>query len=424
MLGVPQVIARSLRVLILGLGVVALVGLGRPDPGAAQVELKVKGADLCFPCHAELKQKFSGPNVHTPVKTGDCEGCHNPHAARFPKLLAKQGSDLCFSCHTMTKAAFAKKVVHRPVKEGQCTACHDPHAGPEKFQLTKAGAGLCVSCHAKLAGKPKKVSHAPFKDGECLLCHDPHASDQRALLTSPSTQLCQSCHDLKAPRVSRAHAPFSVDGARCEQCHNAHGSDGKALANTVSHPPFAQGRCGACHQVGSPDPRKTVLSGKDLCLICHANMAQEMKKKTTHPPVAAGQCTVCHQPHGSEIKGLLVGNERGVCLTCHRKVEERIKVSRSVHPEKAGEGRCTICHAPHSSDQPKLASAEPLKVCASCHASHAGLSHPMGVGILDPRTQKTLTCLSCHDVHGSALPSLLTFAKERALCIQCHKALR
>lgn len=153
-------------------------------------------------------------------------------------------------------------------------------------------------------------------------------------------------------------------------------------------------------------------------------MAQEMRKKGAHAPVAKGQCTACHQPHGSGSKGLLVDTERDVCLTCHQKVEERFKASRSVHPEKAGEGRCTVCHAPHTSEQPRLAAGEPLKVCASCHASHAGLSHPMGAGITDPRTQKTLTCLSCHDVHGTALPNLLTFAKERALCIQCHKALR
>jgi predicted CXXCH cytochrome family protein len=398
--------------------------LGAAAPTAAQVNLKAKGADLCLPCHAELKQKFSGPNVHTPVKQGDCEGCHNPHAARFPKLLARQGGDLCFSCHTKAKAAFAKKVVHRPVKDGQCGACHDPHAGREKFQLAKSGGDLCLGCHDTMVEKPRKTSHEPFKNGECLLCHDPHASDQRDLLTGRSAELCQSCHDVKSPRVQRAHSPFSVERAACEKCHNPHSSDGKALAKRVSHKPFADGRCGSCHQVGSPDPKRTVLSGQDLCLTCHPAMAQQMRKKGAHKPVAGGQCTACHQPHGSESKGLLVDREREVCLGCHQKVEQRFKASRSVHPEKAGEGRCTVCHVAHVAELPKLAAGEPLKVCASCHASHAGLSHPMGAGILDPRNQKPLTCLSCHDVHGTALPNLLTFPKERALCIQCHKALR
>lgn len=424
MLGVPQVIP-SLNGFLVGVVTLIVAALGGwPVEAQAQVELKAKGADLCFPCHAELKQKFAQGHVHAPVKMGGCESCHNPHAARFPKLLSQKGAALCFACHAKAKEEFAKKVVHRPLKDGQCTACHDPHAGPEKFQLKKAGGELCLTCHARMAEKPKKVSHAPFEVGECLLCHNPHASDQNALLNDRSSILCQSCHDLQDARPKRAHTPFSVANVACEQCHNPHGSDGKALAKTVSHPPFAQGRCGACHQVGSPDPRQTILGGKDLCLTCHPKMADELTKKVTHPPVAGGQCTACHAPHGSEVKGLLIRNERETCLGCHQKVEERFRTSRSVHPEKAGEGRCTVCHTPHGSAQPKLVANEPLKVCASCHGSHAALSHPMGAGILDPRTQKTLTCLSCHDVHGTALPSLLTFAKERALCIQCHKALR
>jgi predicted CXXCH cytochrome family protein len=419
-----QAMRRLLRTLLPGLGVLALAGLVPAAPAAAQ-ELKAQGADVCFPCHAELKQKFAQPHVHAPVAMGACTSCHNPHAARFPKLLAEPGGELCFTCHTKEKAVFAKKEVHRPVKDGQCTACHDPHAGPEKFQLVKTGGALCLTCHAKMVEKPKKVAHLPFEIGECLLCHNPHASDRRALLTDASTTLCQSCHDLEDPRVSRAHFPFKVERAACEQCHNPHGSDGKALAKTVRHPPFAQGRCGACHDTGGPNPVKTVLPGKDLCLSCHAGITQQLKKTgSSHAPVTAGQCTVCHQPHGSEAKGLLQDREREVCLGCHTKVEERWETSRSVHPEKAGEGRCTICHTPHAADQPRLVAGEPLKVCAACHAGHASMAHPMGAGIVDPRTQRTLTCLSCHDVHGTPLPMLMTFARERELCIQCHKALR
>ena len=47
-----------------------------------------------------------------------------------------------------------------------------------------------------------------------------------------------------------------------------------------------------------------------------------------------------------------------------------------------------------------------------------------GPGTIDPRTQKPVVCLSCHDPHGTAHPMFLVAAKERALCIQCHKALR
>ncbi len=408
------------------IAVLAFLAGGATSQGRAQGQqprTKASGSDLCFPCHAELKQKFAQPNVHTPVKMGMCESCHNPHAARFPKLLAKKGADLCFSCHARAKVVFAKKTVHAPVKDGNCGACHDPHASKEKFQLAKSGADLCLGCHTKLA-TPRKVSHAPFAAGDCLGCHDPHATDQHALLVKTSAQLCQNCHDLREPKVRRAHGNFRIDQARCEQCHDPHSSDGKALAKAVTHPPFAQGRCGNCHDTSSPDPLKTVLAGKDLCMVCHAAVSQDLKKKVVHKPVAGGQCTSCHQPHASNDKGLLVDDERQVCLGCHQKVEERFRASRSFHPAKGPAQRCTSCHAPHASDEPNMFAGDSLKVCSGCHGRHSTLSHPMGPGTIDPRTQKTLNCLSCHDPHGTAQPVFLTAGKERALCIQCHKALR
>lgn len=424
--GVSQAIGpKSWSAIVVGLAVLVLVVGAGTDPASAQVQLKAEGAELCLPCHAELEKRFAQGHVHTPVAMGLCQSCHNPHAAKFPKLLVRQGADLCFSCHGKAEAAFKKKVVHRPVKDGQCTACHDPHAAPEKFQLARAGAQLCLTCHARLAETPRKVAHPPFEAGDCLLCHEPHASDQRALLTSPSGELCQFCHDLSDPKVKRAHGPFPVAQARCEQCHDPHGSDHKGLAKAVTHPPFAQGRCGSCHQVNAPDPRQTILSGKDLCLTCHAKLAQtDLRRKQIHVPVEAGLCTTCHSPHASALKALLVERERTLCLDCHTEVEERFKTARAAHPEKAADGRCTACHTPHGSDQPNLFAGEPLKVCASCHGQHAALSHPMGAGIADPRTQKTLDCMSCHDPHGTAFPAFVTHAKERQLCVQCHKGLR
>jgi predicted CXXCH cytochrome family protein len=45
----------------------------------------------------------------------------------------------------------------------------------------------------------------------------------------------------------------------------------------------------------------------------------------------------------------------------------------------------------------------------------------MGAGVKDPRTNETLTCLSCHDPHGTQFASFVPFSKERELCIQCHR---
>jgi predicted CXXCH cytochrome family protein len=215
-----------------------------------------------------------------------------------------------------------------------------------------------------------------------------------------------------------------MDNVACEQCHNPHGSDNKGLIKSIAHQPFAQGRCGNCHQVTGSDPRKTNLTGKDLCLTCHAKMAQVLKEKQVHPPVAGGQCTACHTPHASEVKGLIRAKERGVCLTCHTTVEERFRAAKAFHPEQAAEGRCTACHKPHSSDRPRLLAGDPLKLCGGCHATHAALSHPMGSSIIDPRNNEPVTCLSCHGPHGTAYPRFLRGSQRRDLCIECHKQYR
>ncbi|NIN99728.1 MAG: cytochrome C, partial [Anaerolineae bacterium] len=64
----------------------------------------------------------------TPVKGKNCVGCHNPHTAKAPGLLPQSGAALCFRCHTKEQKDFAKAFVHAPVKNGQCQRCHAPHA--------------------------------------------------------------------------------------------------------------------------------------------------------------------------------------------------------------------------------------------------------------------------------------------------------
>jgi predicted CXXCH cytochrome family protein len=96
------------------------------------------GRDCATPATRSCRAKFSQANVHAPVKLGMCDSCHNPHTARFPKLLAKKGAELCYTCH-QDEAAWSQGSVHTPIKEGNCLACHDPHASPNKFEAEEDG---------------------------------------------------------------------------------------------------------------------------------------------------------------------------------------------------------------------------------------------------------------------------------------------
>ena len=57
------------------------------SPAMAKMELRAKGMELCYKCHEDLKTDFKKAHVHTPVKEGNCIGCHNPHTSDHGKLL-------------------------------------------------------------------------------------------------------------------------------------------------------------------------------------------------------------------------------------------------------------------------------------------------------------------------------------------------
>ena len=97
------------------------------------------------------------------------------------------------------------------------------------------------------------------------------------------------------------------------------------------------------------------------------------------------------------------------------------------------EGECLACHDPHGSAEPRLLKTPLNQMCFECHEAGAfkvhavtgvslGGSHPLS-GATDPsRKGERLSCVSCHDPHGSDSPRLWRFKAENAfdLCGHCH----
>ncbi len=100
----------------------------RPRPSPEKHKLK-KGAEgqLCLGCHAKLERELAKPSVHTPVKSRQCTGCHNPHASQHGKLLSDEIGPTCLSCHRDVVPAKARSA-HAPAASGDCASCHAPHA--------------------------------------------------------------------------------------------------------------------------------------------------------------------------------------------------------------------------------------------------------------------------------------------------------
>jgi DmsE family decaheme c-type cytochrome len=381
----------------------------------------------CLRCHAGFKERLEKPFVHTPLRQGECTGCHNPHTSDHGKLLAAGPTGVCSTCHDMTPAQ--AKSAHKPVAEGKCIDCHDGHSSNEKYLLTKPATQMCAGCHTKLAeaASSAKVPHHPVTQG-CGTCHTPHASASPALLKKGVPGLCTDCHKTNRPMFAKAHRNYPVAATRCTECHDPHGSERKGILYNDVHAPVARGNCGACHE--EPNHPKRFAPKKaaaELCRGCHAETVSLMfDKNRVHQPVHdETACLNCHAAHASSQPALLKGGQRAVCGSCHPDSLTREARSPTTHPP-VREGSCTKCHEAHASDGPLLMkTANSVDTCGTCHEWQRHSSHPLGDKVKDPRNPNlSVQCLSCHRAHGTEFQHLMPYRATSDLCVACHQTFR
>ena len=385
------------------------------------------GGRVCLECHADFKEAVAQPFVHTPVKTGNCAGCHDPHASDHGKLLEADPNRICAKCHPNVVPKDAASI-HDPVGQGNCVQCHDPHASKNRYNLRLAGNELCLGCHKDL-GKSVEASefqHAPAQR-DCLACHDPHASRTRALLAKVEPDLCLRCHNPALPIFSKAHAGYPVAKSRCTSCHDPHGSSNRGILWASVHRPVATRMCAQCHEgASSPNAVRTRKAGSDLCRGCHNDLFNETfaKNRIHWPVVDATGCRNCHSPHASKTPKLLLTPPKTLCGSCHADAVARQEKSATKHPPVA-DGACSTCHAPHSSNSAfLLAAADVSALCGTCHDWQQHSSHPLGEKVADQRNRNlTLDCLSCHRTHGTPFQHLAYLDTKSDLCVQCHTRL-
>lgn len=393
----------------------------------AQEKFKLKpGAKgrVCLNCHVTFQEKLKSPSVHTPVKNGECSGCHNPHTSSHGKLLYAEPSEICSRCHTVIPGKSLS--VHKIVAEGNCTLCHDPHASRYKYNLTKAGNELCLGCHKEIADRIAKIKfkHVPVEKG-CLNCHNPHASAASdSLLKEAMPSLCIKCHKTGSPVFAQRHMNYPVAKSACTSCHSPHGSSKGGILYDNVHKPVVGKMCSQCHEEPtSQTPFKTKKEGYELCRGCHSNMMNEaFSKNRLHWPLVTKQgCLSCHTPHASAETALLKGPAMRVCGSCHEDTIARQDRAQKKHaPVK--EGNCTVCHAPHSSDSTFLLKGKSvIDACGACHDWQKHTAHPMGDKSIDPRNKNIrVQCLSCHSAHGTDFKNMLLFGTVSEMCTQCH----
>lgn len=157
---------------------------------------------LCFSCHK--KSKFQNKDIHPPVASGNCTGCHSPHRSDFEMLLIHETPELCYTCHAKEK--FTKKYVHKIILH-RCS-CHNQHASEHPHLLYAPVFQVCTDCHKARksgnhvvsslpAGKVHPVSGVPDPRDKkklitCTTCHNPHSSEYHKLFPKP--RICKMCH--------------------------------------------------------------------------------------------------------------------------------------------------------------------------------------------------------------------------------------
>jgi len=150
------------------------------------------------------------------------------------------------------------------------------------------------------------------------------------------------------------------------------------------------------------------------CTDCHADKVSTAKagQRTTHPtglPVPRGADLTALTQAGGRLDTAPDGERTLVCRTCHR-------------PHNA------------SVDARLIVTTDSGALCLSCHVDHSpnNSRHPVNIKIdgktraaieaLGGDTTGGLSCLSCHDPHGSTAGSLLrTDGSGATACRACHQ---
>ena len=220
-----------------------------------------------------------------------------------------------------------------------------------------------------------------------------------------------------------------------DTCTTCHEEAATALAGTI------HGRtgvadwegghsCETCHGPGaahaeSGEPTKIrslkKLSSADqsaACLTCHERGEHSHWKGSPHDGRGLS-CLTCHTIHqaGKPHPALLAkATEFDTCGSCH--LRRKASLMRSAHmPLREGTMSCVSCHDPHGSTGPSLLRQE--SVNDNCYTCHAEKKAPM----LWEHPPVKENCLTCHDPHGSLHPRMQV-AKQPRICQQCHDETR
>jgi DmsE family decaheme c-type cytochrome len=176
--------------------------------------------------------------------------------------------------------------------------------------------------------------------------------------------------------------------------------------------------------------------GSDTCATCHDEVSKKFasnphtKMTEMHGNIAGVTCENCHGAGKGHVDGggdiakifdpakASSKDVDATCLGCHAGAHPNF--DRSPHA-KAGVS-CIGCHDIHGSkEEPLLKAAQPT-LCFQCHtdvkpAFNMPFHHRVNEGLVK--------CSDCHDVHGTfGNNNIKSTADQNAICTKCHTETR
>jgi DmsE family decaheme c-type cytochrome len=221
-----------------------------------------------------------------------------------------------------------------------------------------------------------------------------------------------------------------------ERCQTCHSKESEHWGTTIHARLFelaprteleSKG-CESCHgpgarHVSDPSPGTIVaftrgsLSSTEemnaICMKCHAGGARMHWMGSMHETQGLA-CSDCHNPMGEQsVWGLEIrASASETCFQCHP--QQRVDFRKRSHmPLFEGKISCVDCHDPHGSVTDPLIRADDVnQLCYRCHADKRG-------PFLWEHAPVVESCLNCHRPHGSNHEALLVSITP-FLCQQCH----
>jgi DmsE family decaheme c-type cytochrome len=259
---------------------------------------------------------------------------------------------------------------------------------------------------------------------------EPSSLPQRVAQAAPMPQ--------SAPAMQQSAPAMPQSGYVGQQtCVTCHMQESNNFAHTIHAKIFdlnprnqleMQG-CEACHGPGSvhvqnpAEPtsiirfsRRSPLSiaqRNDVCMGCHRGGQRIFWASSTHESHDLA-CSDCHNPMANfSIRGLEARRSiNETCFQCHK--TQRAEFARRSHmPLLEGRMSCVDCHNPHGSTTEPLLKAD--SVNETCYGCHADLRGPF----LFEHAPVRDNCVNCHQPHGSNHEALLVTTRP-LLCQQCH----